>query len=88
MFPNKLTLSIFVRVLLCLLVSAVCYFMFTALLGATRQASQTRILWAMTILTSGVVWAFALVRPAFALMGLLTDAVRTLGCADPIAART
>jgi len=75
-------LSILVRALLCLLVSAACYFMFTALLGATGQASETRVIWAMTILTSGVVWAFTLVRPAFALTGLLADAVRALRWRD------
>jgi len=63
---------------LCLLVSVACYFMFTALLGATGQASETRIIWAMTILTSGVVWVFAFVRPAFELAGVLIDAVRAL----------
>ncbi len=78
MSPTKLMLSILVRAILCLLVSAACYFMFTALLGATGQASETRIIWAMTILTSGVVWVFAFVNPAFALMGLLADAVRAL----------
>ncbi len=78
MSPTKLILSILVRALLCLLVSAVCYFMFTALLGATGQASETRIIWAMTVLTSGVVWVFAFVRPAFELVGLLTSAVRAL----------
>ena len=64
-------LSILVRALLCLLVSAACYFMFTALLGATGQASETRVIWAMTILTGSVVWVFAFLRPAFALTGLL-----------------
>ena len=78
MSPTKLILSIFVRALLCLLVSAACYFMFTALLGATGQASETRVIWAMTLLSSSVVWVFAFVRPAFALMGSLADAVRAL----------
>ena len=78
MSPTKLILSILVRALLCLLVSAACYFMFTALLGATGQASETRVIWAMTILISGVIWVFAFVTPAFALMGLLADAVRAL----------
>jgi len=76
MFPTMLMFRILVRALLCLLVSAACYFMFTALLGATGQASNTRIIWAMTIVVSGVVWVFALTRPAFDLAGVLTDAVR------------
>ena len=74
MSPAKLMLSMLVRTLLCLLVSAACYFMFTALLGATGQASETRVIWAMTILTSSVVWVFAFLRPAFALTGLLAEA--------------
>ena len=37
-----------------------------------------RLIWAMTILISGVIWVFAFVTPAFALMGLLADAVRAL----------
>lgn len=78
MSPANLMLTILVRALLCLLVSGTCYFMFTALLGATGQASETRVVWAMTILTSSVVWVCAFVRPAFALMGLLADAVRAL----------
>ena len=68
MSPTKLLLGILVRALLCLLVSAACYFMFTALLGATGQASETRVIWAMTILISGVIWVFAFVIPAFALI--------------------
>ena len=36
MSPARLMLGILVRALLCLLVSAACYFMFTALLGATE----------------------------------------------------
>ena len=71
-------LGILVRALLCLLVSAACYFMFTALLGTTGQASETGVIWAMTILTSSGVWVFAFLRPAFALTGLLADAVRAL----------
>ena len=78
MSPAKLMLSILVRALLCLLWSAACYFMFTALLGATGQASETRVIWAMTIVISSVVWVIAFVSPAFALMGLLADAVRAL----------
>ncbi|MBI3374579.1 MAG: hypothetical protein HY017_22870 [Betaproteobacteria bacterium] len=74
----RLMLVILVRALLCLLVSAACYFMFTALLGATGQSSEKTVIWAMTILTSGVVWVFAFVRPAFAVMGSLADAVRAL----------
>lgn len=69
-------LAILVRALLCLLVSAACYFMFTAFLGATGQASETTVIWAMTVLTSGVVWVFAFVRPAFDLAGGLIDEVR------------
>jgi hypothetical protein len=80
--PTKLMLSILVRATLCLLVSAACYFMFTALLGATGQASETRVIWAMTILTSGVVWVFAFVRPAFRLMGSLADAIHALRWRD------
>jgi len=82
MFPTKLMFRILVRALLCLLVSAACYFMFTALLGATGQASQTRTIWAMTILISGVVWVFAFVRPAFEVVGLLADAVHALRWRD------
>ena len=82
MSPTKLILNILVRAVLCLLVSAACYFMFTALLGATGQASETRIIWAMTILTSGVVWVFAFVRPAFEVVGLLADAVHALRWRD------
>ena len=78
MSPAKRMLSILVRGLLCLLVSAACYFMFTASLGATGQSSETSVVWAMTILTSSVVWVFAFVRPAFALTGLLADTVRAL----------
>lgn len=78
MSPTKLLLGILVRALLCLLVSAACYFMFTALLGATGQASETKVIWAMTILISSVVWVIAFVGPAFALTGLLADAVRAL----------
>lgn len=77
MFPSKLLYRVLIRALLCLLVSAACYFMFTALLGATGQASETRTIWAMTILTSGVLWVFALLRPALELAGVLIDAVRT-----------
>ncbi len=82
MSPTKLILTILVRALFCLLVSAACYFMFTAMLGATGQASESRVIWAMTALTSGVVWIFAFVRPAFKLMGLLTDAVHALRWSD------
>ncbi len=82
MSPAKLILILFLRALLCLLVSAACYFMFTALLGATGQASETRVIWAMTLLTSSVVWIFAFVRPAFALIGLLADAVHALRWRD------
>lgn len=78
MRPPNLMLRILVRGALCLLVSAACYFTLTALLGVTGQSSQTRIIWAMTIITSGVIWVFAFVRPGFELMGLLTDAVRAL----------
>lgn len=79
MSPTKLILNVLLRALLCLLVSAACYFMFTALLGATGQASETRVIWAMTALTSGIVWIFFFVRPAFfALTGLLADAVHVL----------
>ncbi len=82
MSPTKLILSILVRAVLCLLVSAACYFMFTAILGATGQASETKVIWAMTALTSGIVWIFAFVRPAIRLMGLLTDAVHALRWSD------
>lgn len=82
MSPTKLILNILVRAVLCLLVSAACYFIFTAALGATGQASQTRIVWAFTIVASGVVWVFAFVRPAFELMGLLADAVHALRWRD------
>lgn len=82
MSPTKLILNILVRAVLCLLASAACYFMFTALLGATGQASQTRVIWAMTALISGVIWVFAFVRPAFALIGLLADAVHALRWRD------
>ncbi|MEK7438788.1 MAG: hypothetical protein AAB150_18105 [Pseudomonadota bacterium] len=78
MSPTKLMFRVLVRAVLCLLVSAACYFLFTAALGATGQASQTRIIWAMTIVASGVVWAFAFVRPALELVGVLADAVHTL----------
>ena len=78
MSPTRLMLNIVLRALLCLLVSAACYFMLTALLGATGQASETRVIWAMTVLTSGIVWIFVFVRPAIALMGLLADAVHAL----------
>jgi hypothetical protein len=78
MFPTKLMLRILVRALLCLLVSAACYFLFTALLGTTGQASETRTIWAMTIITSSVVWAFAFVRPAIELAGALADGVHAL----------
>ncbi len=78
MSPTRLILTILVRAMLCLLVSAACYFMFTALLGTTGQASETRVIWAMTLVVSAVVWVFALVRPAFALAGLLAEAVHTL----------
>jgi hypothetical protein len=82
MSPTKLILNILIRAMLCLLVSAACYFMFTAVLGATGQASETRVIWAMTVLTSGVVWVFVFVRPAFALMGLLAGAVHDLRWRD------
>lgn len=75
MFLTKLILTVLVRAMLCLLVSAACYFTFTALLGATGQASETRVIWAMTAITSGIVWVFAFVRPMIGLMGLLADAV-------------
>ncbi|MBI5912184.1 MAG: hypothetical protein HY848_19820 [Betaproteobacteria bacterium] len=82
MSPTKLLLNIFLRALLCLLASAACYFMFTALLGATGQASETRVIWAMTALTSSVIWVFAFARPAIALIGLLADAVHALRWRD------
>ena len=78
MSPTKLILTILVRAMLCLLVTAACYFMFTAMLGATGQASEKRVIWAMTALTSGIVWIFAFVRPVFALIGLLADAMHAL----------
>ena len=82
MSPAKLMLTVLVRALLCLLVTAACYFTFTALLGSTGQASQTRVIWAMTFVTSGVVWAFAFARPALDLIGLLADAVHALRWRD------
>lgn len=78
MSVTSLVLKVVLRAVLCLLVSAACYFMLTALLGATGQASQTRVIWAMTALTSGIVWIFAFVRPALELAGVLADAVHAL----------
>ena len=76
MSPAKLIFRVLARALFCLLVSAACYFVFTAWLGVTGQASETTIIWALTIIASGVVWVFALLRPTFELVGLLTHAVR------------
>ena len=78
MSPAKLIFRVLALALFCLLVSAACYFVLTAWLGVTGQASETRMIWALTIIASGVVWVFAFVRPAFALAGLLADAVHAL----------
>ncbi len=76
MRPPKLIVVLIVRALLCLLVSVACYYTLTALLGATGQHSETRTIWAMTIITSGMVWVFAFVRPGFEIAGMLAGAVR------------
>ena len=76
MSPANLIFVVLVRAMLCLLTSAACYFVLTASLGVTGQASETRMIWALTIVASSVAWVFAFVRPAFELAGLLTYAVR------------
>ena len=79
---KQLILLVIIRAMLCLLISAACYFLFTAALGATGQAAETRTIWAMTLLTSGVAWAFAFVRPAFELVKVLRDAVHALAWSE------